>query len=433
MTSVPGWILPQTQLRFDPAISGRIGTHAFRGVRQHGPFDSSALDLRDGSLLFVFPSSEQELARQLATALLKGVGSFPGFAEMFRVPVETGQALKYLQVDGAQESMASVGLAYRQAITDWFQRADHDPDLAIVLVPRTERFEVHTPYYEAKAAFAGLGVPSQMVSAELLRDRQQFEWSVANIALAIFAKLGGIPWTVEAPAGDEDLIVGIGRADVGCEGGRRRHFGYAVTFVSNGIYRHTRSFTPTADDDEYQHRLEEAITAALGEDLDQVPARLVIHLARQTGRREITAAGRAMKTAGLKVPVAFLRLDDSSLHDIADTEVPTFAPPKGLIVKLSPRRALLQTETLEALGPPDGPLLVAMDERSTVAAEDFDGLVAQVYRLAHANWRGFNAQSKPATLVYGEQLASLVGHLQDVETWKPDLLRSELRSRPWFL
>lgn len=133
------------------------------------------------------------------------------------------------------------------------------------------------------------------------------------------------------------------------------------------------------------------------------------------------------------MPAAYLRLDDSSLHDIADTGDATFAPPKGLVAKLGPRTAVLKPEGLGALGPPEGPLLVTMDRRGTVPAGEFDGLIAQVFRLAHANWRGFNAPTKPATLVYGEQLASLVGHLQDVESWNPDLLRSELRGRPWFL
>lgn len=433
MISVPGSKLSPVRLRFSPDIPSRTGTHAFTGLRQHGPYDSSELNLRDGSLLFVFPSSEQALARRLANALLKGVGSYPGFAHLFKVSVPSGNALKSLKVDTNVTNLRSAGKGYRDAIAEWSAASDHqEPDVAIVLVPRTERFEVHTPYYEAKAAFAQLAIPTQMVSAELLRDETQFQWSVANIALAIFAKLGGIPWAVEAPE-DNDLIVGIGRADVGRNGGRERHFGYAVTFVSNGIYRQTWSFTPTSDDALYEQRLQEAIEGALRADLDQSPPRLIIHLAKQAGKREIEAAQRAMTAAGMEVPVAFLRLDDSSLHDIADTDTATFAPPKGLVAKLGARRALLQTEELGALGPPNGPLLVAMDHRSTVPEADFDRLIAQAFRLAHANWRGFNAQSKPATLVYGEQLASLVGHLQDVETWNPDLLRSELRTRPWFL
>jgi hypothetical protein len=56
-----------------------------------------------------------------------------------------------------------------------------------------------------------------------------------------------------------------------------------------------------------------------------------------------------------------------------------------------------------------------------------------VFRLAHANWRGFNARSQPATLVYGEELAGLIGYLDDVQSWNPDHLRTELTNRPWFL
>jgi hypothetical protein len=428
MTAVPGWVLPAAQLRFDPAVR-RVGTHAFRALRQHGPYDNSELALTDGALLFVFPSGEQDMARRLADALLNGIGTYPGFGELFRVDVAKGNAIKSLRVETDVRDMAAAGRAYRQAIAQ--RDTDREPDVAIVLVPHTERVETQTPYYEAKAAFANLAVPTQMVTTELLHDEREFQWSVANIALAIFAKLGGVPWAVEAPTDDDDLVIGIGRADVGRD--RTRHFGYAVSFVSNGIYRQTWSFTPTADDAVYEQRLQATITEALAADLDQPPGRLVIHLARQTGRREIDAAERAMQAAGLRVPVAFLRLDDSSLHDIADTDEDTFAPAKGLVAKLGPRRALLQSEGLGALGPSEGPLLVTMDRRSSVPETAFDGLIGQVFRLAHANWRGFNAQTKPATLVYGEQLASLVGHLEDVETWNPDLLRSDLRGRPWFL
>jgi hypothetical protein len=78
-------------------------------------------------------------------------------------------------------------------------------------------------------------------------------------------------------------------------------------------------------------------------------------------------------------------------------------------------------------------LLIELDKRSDVEAGSLDGLVDQAFRLAHANWRGFNARAQPVTLAYGELLASLVGYLEEVDTWDPSLLRSELRDRPWFL
>lgn len=43
------------------------------------------------------------------------------------------------------------------------------------------------------------------------------------------------------------------------------------------------------------------------------------------------------------------------------------------------------------------------------------------------------AQARVSVPVYGEQLANLVGHLTDVKAWNPDLLRSALKTRPWFL
>ena len=434
MTSVPATCLAAPRLRFDAAFPSRSGSASYQGVRAYGPFDNSRVSLGDGSLLFVFPEAMKSLARKLADGWLNGIGSFGGFESMFRVPVATGQALKYLSIQADLRNQRTAAEAYRHGIANWAaQPRDRDPSLAIVLVPHSEHWQTDTPYYEAKAAFANLGVPSQMVTSELISDAGRFQWALADIALASFAKLGGVPWTVEAPPGDDDLIIGIGRREVGHEGQRRRIFGYAVTFVSNGLYRQTWSFTPAADQDTYLVRLGESVEAALRADLDAQPTRLVIHLASRTGAPEIASVEEAMRRVGVSLPTAFLRLDDSSLWDAADTNEETWAAPKGLVVRLGDRRALLHAEALGPTGPPEGPLLIELDRRSTVEDECFDELVAQVFRLAHANWRGFNARSKPATLVYGEQLAGLVGYLGDVQSWDPNLLRSDLRNRPWFL
>jgi hypothetical protein len=268
----------------------------------------------------------------------------------------------------------------------------------------------------------------------LLHDPRQFAWSVANIALGAFAKLGGVPWTVDAPTVDTDIVVGIGRAEVGP--GRARIFGYAMSFVSNGIYRHTWSFTPAADQGTYLARLEDSLVEALTQDIfdEDLPSRLVVHLAKRTGRPEIEAVRRALNRAkSPHVPVAYLRIDDSTLYDLADHSRDTFAPPKGVSVRLGDYRSLLQVDEASQLGVPHGPLLIELDRRSNVGPEALNGLVDQVYRLAHANWRGFNSRAKPVTLLYGEQLARLVGHLEEVAEWDPSSLRTDLRDRPWFL
>jgi hypothetical protein len=432
---VDGQLFAPPRLRFDAAIPSRLHVEPYKGLKLHGPFDASQVQLTEKSILFVFPKTLQPLAHRLADALKNGHKGYPGFAKMFRIPF-TGQMMTSLAIDADLGSPASAAASYREQIAAWSTNGrDGDPHLALVLVPHSERWETERPYYEAKAAFARLGIPTQMVTTELIDDERQFGWSVANIALATFAKLGGVPWTIEAPADDHDLILGIGRADIRRHDGVDRIFGYAVSFTSNGLYRQTWSFTPAADEDTYLSRLEDAVVNALEADLDadQPPGRLVVHLGKKTRAREIEAVRSAMQRASVELPALFMRLDDSHLYDIADGRTDTRVPPKGLAVRLGPNRMLLQAEGAGPLGPPDGPLLVELDRRSDGDADQLEGLAEQAYRLGHANWRGFNARSQPVTLVYGELLARLVGYLEEVDTWDPALLRSDLQGRPWFL
>jgi hypothetical protein len=428
-------ILAAPRLSFSRALPSRVHTHPYRGMQTHGPFDSSRVVVGPGSVLFVFPESLLDQARTLARALLKGHGNFPGFEALFRVPFGNDNVAN-LQIDTKLNDPAQAALDYRTQIEAWNRNhREAAPQLALVLVPHSERWETDRAYYEAKSMFARLGIPTQMVTSELLADEREFQWSIANIALAMFAKLGGVPWVVEAPPNESDLIVGVGRAEVRRGTANERIFGYAVTFTSNGAYRHLWGFTPAGDEATYGARLEEALTSALTEDVDrdQPFERLVVHLTKRTGRREIEAVRTAIEHARVPLKAAFVRLDDSTLYDIADGGTDTLAPPKGLAVRLSARRVLLQAEGLGPLGPPEGPILLELDERSDVGSEAVDGLAEQAFRLALANWRAFNARSQPVTLAYGELLAKLVGYLEEVETWDPSSLRSELRERPWFL
>jgi hypothetical protein len=435
MSVLEARLLPPPKLSFSPAIPSRCNAQNYKGLRLHGPFDSSRVNLTEDSILFVFPESHRLLARRLVLALRDGYRSFPGFGRMFRVTF-TNDQVESLVVGGDFSTPAAAAKSYREEIARW-NAEQHIvvPQLALVLVPHSERWQTDRPYYEAKAAFARLGIPTQMVTAELLENEREFAWSVANIALAVFAKLGGIPWVVEPPSADHDLIIGVGRADIRKSDGTERIFGYALSFVSNGIYRQTWSFTPAANEETYSARLEEAISNALTspQDTDAPFRRLVVHLGKRTSWREIRAVQQAISTSGVKLPLALLRVDDSTLYDVADGRSDTLAPPKGLAIRLGSNRRLLQAEGATAIGVPYGPILVELDDRSDVGPEDLDGLVEQAFRLAHANWRGFNARSQPVTLAYGELLARLVGYLEEVATWEPSLLRSDLRDKPWFL
>ncbi len=427
--------MKEPKLRFDAAIPSRVDTRAYQGLRMYGAYSLQGLE-RAPRILLAYPSASHQEVERFGDKLLAGSGSYPGFARLFGMPRDRTPVVERLRLPSGDD-FRKVPLL-RAALDRWASEPrDEEPDLALVVVPHTDRWVTDTPYYVAKEFFANRGTPSQMVTQELLHNTGRLGWSMANIALAAFAKLGGVPWVVDARGQDSDLVVGVGRADINDgDGGRRRTFGYAVAFVSNGSYLATHSRPPATDDADYEQRLTEAVKEALeeGRNADLETERVVIHLAHRTGEREIRAAQGALAAAQMEhLPVAFLRVDDTSLFEFLDGTDKRYAPPKGLTLRLGERRALLQVESLTAFGPARRPLLIELDERSSVSPNDFGGLVLQIFRLGHANWRGFNARSKPVTLFYGERLAELVGYMNQRGAWDPATMDAGLRRRPWFL
>jgi MFS family permease len=77
----------------------------------------------------------------------------------------------------------------------------------VALVP----FSNHTSdeetakYYAAKHAFVSNRLVSQFVDRKRTQDRNSLKWSVSNIGLALFAKMGGVPWRVK-PSTNRCLI-----------------------------------------------------------------------------------------------------------------------------------------------------------------------------------------------------------------------------------
>lgn len=428
-------VLNPPRLRFDAAIPSRVDATAFQGLRKYGAYSLEGFK-HAPRVLLAYPSASHAKAEGFSEKLLSGSGTYPGFARLFGISPDRVPVMEYERLSSGYDGRDTGKLT--TALNHWAAKdRPADPDLAIVIVPRTDRWETDSPYYVAKEFFASRAIPTQMVTEDLLNDTGRLGWSLANIALAGFAKLGGVPWVVDARGHDSDLVVGVGRADINDgAGGRRRTFGYAVAFASDGSFLATHSRPPSADDRDYEQRLTEVIQCALeeGRAADMPTERVVIHLARRTGIREVRAAQAAIEQAGMNhLPTAFLRIDDSSLFEFIDGNNQRNAPPKGLTLRLTERRALIQVEGITPYGPARRPLLIELDERSTVPSDKFGELVLQVFKLGHANWRGFNARSKPVTLYYGERLAEIVGYMNQRGEWDPASMAPELRRRPWFL
>lgn len=56
----------------------------------------------------------------------------------------------------------------------------------------------------------------------------------------------------------------------------------------------------------------------------------------------------------------------------------------------------------------------------------------QIYDLSYVNWRGFNAETIPATLNYSKLIAKLIADL-GAEKWNDIVASGRLRDKSWYL
>ncbi|MBC7077540.1 MAG: hypothetical protein H5T92_04450, partial [Synergistales bacterium] len=366
----------------------------------------------------------------VVSGLINGNGQFAGFRNLFRIPLEFTQ----------QRTISSENADEVQKVITTILR-DQSPDIFVIIT--SSRNEVL--YSSTKAILLGNGIPSQVIRAETLRNPRGLPWSLENIALQIYAKVGGTPWTVMSSSSNRELVLGVSRA---LDKNRNMVVGFVTLFTHDGDYQLLYSLSPKPTEweklAEYRDALEQLIVEAYQEYSRQqgTPSALIIHLCKRPGKfREVAAVEQAMQRLGQNIPFALLHLNDDTSYRLFDTGHSTYVPRPGIKVELNRYTALLfldgrvpdrtGQETRRKRGVPRV-LEVYLDRRSTVDAGEFPRLVQQVFDFAHVNWRGFNAQAIPATLNYSYLVARLVSEI-GANRWNAIASSVSLRDKAWFL
>jgi hypothetical protein len=415
-------------LRFNPSSIAASHPNARQGLRTYGPYDSQRLGKDKISAALICPSSLKSVSQIVKQGLIHGNDAFRGFHSMFRIPIEF-IAERYATNETENDFRREL-----QAILN------ERPDIVVFLT------STRNPnlYSALKAESLGNGIPSQIITKEKFQAQDQIQWILENIALQIYAKIGGTPWTVMSSSPRDELVLGVSRAL-----DRQRNFvvGFVTLFTYDGDYQFLYSLSPKPTEwsklDEYRDALANLIVEAFEEYTQQQgqPTSLVIHICKRPGKyREIAAVEQALQTIGNHIPYALVHLNDDSNYRLFDTSHQTYIPESGIKVNLSPRSALLLLDGR----PPDAQsgirrkpgvprvLEVTMDHRSTMAIDRFPDVVQQVFEFARVNWRGFNAQAIPATLNYSYLVARLVAEI-GAQNWNAIASAGVLRDKAWFL
>lgn len=442
---------PQCSLR--PGGSITVPWPVDPQIEINGPFDADSFERKQAKIGLIFPGEHQGHVDRFAAQLRDGVPT-AGKTQ----PFSQGMVRKF-RLQGIEFAFAPIqskgarAQAFREAALDI---ARQGVDVAIVVVTDDDRnlTGADSPYYVSKAALMSQGIPVQMVRIHTILQ-QAIAYSLNNIALALYAKLSGIPWTLSIQQRlVHEVIVGIGSARVGFDrlSERDRLVGITTVFSGDGNYLLANATAEVAADN-YQ----EALLASLESNLAELrrrfgwqlrdKIRIIFHQSfkRYKDTEAAAVAQLVSRLTDFEVEYAFVQVSEDHDWKLFDPSAQGIkfgrnkkgaaVPERGQIVPLGPRAALVtltgprQLKT-DLQGCPR-PILVAIHPDSTFQSLDY--IAKQVFDLTFMSWRTFMPSTRPVSIAYPSLVVSLLGNLKQIPNWNPDILTTRLRESRWFL
>jgi hypothetical protein len=364
-------------------------------------------------------------------------------------------------VDVGGVSRNEVAKAYRVSIERLLQN-DSQFHAAFVFL-QDEHAELKgllSPYIQTKSVLLTLGIASQEVRMRTVsQPASSLAHTLRNMAVSMYAKMNGTPWTVhqDQKIADE-LVIGMGFAELSGSrvDERQRHVGITTVFTGDGTYvlGNVSRECPYA---EYPEVVRESIIDVLREVKKRNnwqqgdTVRIIFHAHRPLKRVDVAKIVFECAQevgSGQNVQLAFVTVTHDHnfvLIDRASQGVPVkrdsaerkgvYAPDRGAIVRLGRHTRLLAVNSgkliKRQLTPLPTPLLVSVHRDSTFT--DVDYLSEQVLKFTCLSWRSVLPGSSPVTISYSELIAGLLARLKEVPDWSPVALTVKLKYSRWFL
>jgi hypothetical protein len=456
--------LPPIQFCFS---DDRTSTHRIpaKGLDQFGPFDGLTFDKKQPNIAIVCPADAQHDAEVLARLLQTGLPSASAFQKGFVGTYRFASvAFRFIPV-ALPRGDAAIGALYVSTLKSKID-PDHLPDAVIVILRDEDAFRDRSnPYLETKAYLLSQGVPVQEMRLSKLRSRERdLAYILEDFSLALYAKLGGTPWTIAPtmPLGKE-IVMGMGYVEVGDGfGPAQRYMGITTVFTSDGTYR-LAALTSRCRYEEYPERLAASVTdlvTRLTEEQAWRPGdtvRLIFHSRkplRDSDTESIVLSAISALQSGVHFQSAFLTLRRDHPFTVVDPTrhgierfvelangawgkrlVGQHVPERGLVVDIGSNRRLLclaGSVLAKREGEPlPDPLLVELHPASDY--RDLTALTRQVFNFTGLSWKSTRPSGDPVTLTYSKIIADLLGRLDRVPGWSDALLNTKLRRSRWFL
>lgn len=393
---------------------GHVNRDPYRGMKTGGPYEPPRISHIE-LMMIVAEQDTKAAGNNLFRYLKKGKGHFPGLNRYARVPVyHNNRHITFSDTDNPLPE-----------IEQKLQQMELKNDVQYVAVyispipkdtPDEKKYRV---YHRLKEMLLNYNITSQVVDRESVAD-PSFAYYLPNIAVAMLAKLGGVPWTLERKP-KEELVIGVGAYSPGRM--RKTYLGSAFCFSNNGDFRGFNSFT--ADN---HVMLAGSFQKAIRQfrDENEEVERVVIHYYKKMRKEEAQMIRDSLKELRMDIPVVILTIHKSMSKDLVlcDRATDHRLPLSGTWMKSGFNQFLLCNNTRfdspeEKIRSYPWPVKVYMDIAADEPEEGEESLLdqcladpqwveelmEQVYQFSRLNWQTVSVKSLPVTVRYPEMVA----------------------------
>ena len=309
-----------------------------------------------------------------------------------------------------------------------YEHAVYSKELVYVIVNQLQEKLPNnlSPYYKCKAKLIGNGIPTQDVQIETIRQKLN-SYTMTNIALNSYAKLGGTAWTIEKEDKLKDeLVIGIG-STISKDG--QFVLGIAQIFHNDGRYM-TGNCSPLSSFEKYAENLEnhlfETLEPLVEEMKNSGTFRLIFHLFKSASEEyEIRAINKLKeRLSNYNFEFALVHLAYGHNFRLYYNDGRNDIIP-GSYIQLSKYSAILHFVKSSDL-----PLKIDIDKRSTFTSMFY--IAKQVYWFSHLSHRSYIPSKRTVTIMYPSLMAKMTEELKKVDNWDYDRLKF-VEDKLWFI
>ena len=197
---------------FDPGKT-KQNIYSWNGLSEYGPYTRDSFPRQAPKLLLVCPVEAQNRVEQAVLKFRDGIpGSVyaKGFARMFHL---VNLTIETCPIPSVRASASDIATTYASTVEKQLQRrSDYDAALVIVADQFSHLPDTENPYLYAKAVLLTNGIPVQEAKlSTITRADLSLCYVFQNISVALYAKMGGVPWTVnQDQTVNDEVVIGMG-------------------------------------------------------------------------------------------------------------------------------------------------------------------------------------------------------------------------------